>query len=248
VGYFVVDAEDSRPGKLALNRIVGLRDSWTDKADAPPVEEARTTTAAKASTRPPKRSRAEYRAEARVRDPELADRFAAWPARFGITEADADLLTADRPTGDLFLAAAGSGAPAPGVARLILNELPPLLGDRSPADTPLTGAGVGALVAELEAGSITGAVAKEVLAEMVEGGGDPRRIIADRGLAQVSDEDALAAIVDEVVAANAGKAEAYRAGKTALFGFFVGQVMRASQGRANPQVVQKLLTDRLAAA
>jgi glutaminyl-tRNA synthetase len=253
VGYFVVDAEDSRPDKLVLNRIVGLRDSWTDKADAPPVEEARTTAAAatsaaaaRASTRPPKRSRAEYRAEARVRDPELADRFAAWPARFGISEADADLLTGDRPTGDLFLAAARSGAPAPGVARLILNELPPLLGDRSAADTPLTGAGVGALVAELEAGSITGAVAKEVLAEMVEGGGDPRRIIADRGLAQVSDEDALAAIVDEVAAANADKVEAYRAGKTALFGFFVGQVMRASQGRANPQVVQKLLTDRLA--
>ena len=80
---------------------------------------------------------------------------------------------------------------------------------------------------------------------MVEGGGDPRRIIADRGLAQVSDEDALAAIVDEVVTTSPDKAEAYRAGKTALFGFFVGQVMRASQGRANPQVVQRLLTDRL---
>jgi Asp-tRNA(Asn)/Glu-tRNA(Gln) amidotransferase B subunit len=90
-------------------------------------------------------------------------------------------------------------------------------------------------------------VAKAVLAEMVDGGGDPRQIIADRGLAQVSDEDALAAIVDHVVAANPDKADDYRAGKTALFGFFVGQVMRASQGRANPQVVQKLLTDRLAA-
>jgi aspartyl-tRNA(Asn)/glutamyl-tRNA(Gln) amidotransferase subunit B len=84
-----------------------------------------------------------------------------------------------------------------------------------------------------------------VFAELVERGGDAGAIIAERGLAQVSDEAALTGVVEEVLAANAGKVDEYRAGKAALFGFFVGQVVRASQGKANPQVVQKLLRERL---
>ena len=245
VGYFMVDVEDSRPGAPVLNRIVGLRDSWTERAGAASPGEARQVSTAKATTRPPRRTRAEYRAEARVRDRELAERFAAWPGRHGISEADADLLTGDRATGDLFLEAVGAGAPAPAVARWIVNELPPALGDRPLPETALTGTAVGALVTELEAGKITAAAAKEVVGELVEHGGDPRRIIADRGLAQVSDEDAIAALVDDVLAANPDKVAAYRAGKTALAGFFVGQVIRGSQGKANPQVARKLLSERL---
>ena len=80
---------------------------------------------------------------------------------------------------------------------------------------------------------------------MVQRGGDPRQIIDERGLAQVSDEDAIAAIVNEVLAANADKVDLYRAGKTGLFGFFVGQVLRSSHGKANPEVVQRLLGARL---
>jgi aspartyl-tRNA(Asn)/glutamyl-tRNA(Gln) amidotransferase subunit B len=80
---------------------------------------------------------------------------------------------------------------------------------------------------------------------MMQRGGDPRRIIDERGLAQVSDEAAIAGVVDEVIAANADKVGQYRDGKKALFGFFVGQVMKASQGKANPQVVQKALAERL---
>ena len=244
VGYFILDVEDSRPGAPVLNRIVGLRDSWTERTEAAP-DEARLVSTAKASTRPPKRSRAEYRAEARVRDPELAQRFTAWPEAHGISEAEADLLTGDRAIGDLFLEAVAAGAPAPAVARWIVNELPPALGDRPLPETALTGAAVGALVVELEARTVTGAAAKAVFAELVERGGDPRQIIVERGLGQVSDEDAIACLVDEVLTANQDKVDAYRSGKTALLGFFVGQVIRGSQGKANPQVVQKLLADRL---
>ena len=98
----------------------------------------------------------------------------------------------------------------------------------------------------MEAGTITGPAAKDVFAEMMQRGGDPEEIIAERGLAQLSDEAAIAGLVDEVLAANPDKVAQYRDGKTALSGFFVGQVVRASQGRANPQVVQKLLAERLA--
>ena len=131
------------------------------------------------------------------------------------------------------------------MARWIVNDLPHALGDRDLAAAPITGAGLGALVVAVESGAITGAAAKEVFAEMVERGGDPGQIVAERGLGQTSDEGAIAAIVDEVIGANPDKVDLYRGGKTPLFGFFVGQVIKASKGKANPQVVQKLLAERL---
>ena len=105
-----------------------------------------------------------------------------------------DLLTGDRPTGDLFEEAVGSGAPPDVAARWVINELPRELGDRPLDETPLTGKGLAALVLAVESGEITGTAAKDVFAEMVQRGGDPRQIIAERGLAQVSDEAAIAAI------------------------------------------------------
>jgi len=97
----------------------------------------------------------------------------------------------------------------------------------------------------VESGEVTGQVAKDAFAEMVEQGADPQDIIAERGLAQVNDEGAIADLVDTVLATSPGKVEQYRAGKTALFGFFVGQVIKGSQGKANPRVVQQLVRERL---
>jgi Asp-tRNA(Asn)/Glu-tRNA(Gln) amidotransferase B subunit len=231
-----------------LNRIVTLRDSWQARDEAAPRgddDNGAREKSAKAKTRPPKKSRAEYRAEARRRDPELAARFDAWPGQHGITGAEADLLTGDRPTGDLFAAAVATGAPAPAVARWIANELPPALGDRDLAATHLTAVAFGALVAAVESGAVTAGAAKEVLAELVERGGDPAAIVAERGLAQVDDDDAIGALVDEVLGTNPDKVAAYRDGKTALAGFFVGQVLKASGGKANPKSVQRLLGERL---
>jgi glutaminyl-tRNA synthetase len=248
VGYFAFDTLDSRPGAPVLNRIVTLRDSWQGRSETHPpavAEDLAREKSAKAKTRPPKRSGAEYRTEARLRDRVLGDRFAVWPLEHGISEGDADLLTGDRAIGDLFEAAVAAGAPAPAVARWIVNEVPRELGDRELAETPMTGEGLGRLVAAVESGTISGPAAKDVFAEMVERGGDPREIIVRRGLTQVNDEAAIAAIVDEVLAGNPEMVDRYRGGKTALLGFFVGQVVKASQGRANPQLAQKLLADRL---
>ncbi|HET7722570.1 MAG TPA: glutamine--tRNA ligase/YqeY domain fusion protein, partial [Acidimicrobiales bacterium] len=108
VGYFAVD-QDSASGALVLNRTVTLRDSWSAEAEEPAAAAGARAQSAKAKTRPPKRSRTEYRAEARLRDPVLAQRLAAWPAEHGIGEDAADLLTGDRATGDLFLAAVAAG-------------------------------------------------------------------------------------------------------------------------------------------
>ena len=248
VGYFVFDSVDSKPDAPVMNRIVTLRDSWQPRAQ--PAENAQSTptgpehAAKRTGTRPPKKSRIEYRAEGRVRDPLLADRFAAWPATYGLPEDEVDLLTADRLTGDLFEEAVRAGAPADVTARWVINELPRELGDRSIADA-VDRCRARRPVACGRLGRDHGVAAKEVFAEMVRNGGDPRAIIADRGLTQVSDEGAIAGIVDEVLAANPDKVEQYRAGKTGLLGFFIGQVMKSSAGKANPQVIQQLLGARL---
>ena len=198
-------------------------------------------------TRPARRSRIEYRAEARVRDPELAAREASWAARYGLAEGDVDLLTGDRATGDLFQAAVATGASPAAVARWVINEVPRELGDRDLGDTALTGAALGELVQVAESGQITASAAKEVLSELVSPGGDPRALIAERGLAQISDEDTVARLVDQVLSANQEKVDQYRRGKAGLLGFFVGQVVRASRGKADPKVVHKLLGERLGA-
>ncbi len=247
VGYFAFDDVKSEPGAPVMNRIVTLRDSWHPGAQpatrlTPVVPER---AARKTGTRPPRKSRIEYRAEARVRDPLLADRFTAWPVMYGLTEDEVDLLTADRPIGDLFEEAVRAGAPADVTARWVINDLPREFADRPVDRTSLTGGGLAALLQLVTSGAITGLAAKEVFAEMVRNGGDPRVIIADRGLAQVSDEGTIKSIIDKVLAANPDKVEQYRGGKTGLLGFFMGQVMRSSAGKANPQVIQQLLGDRL---
>jgi glutaminyl-tRNA synthetase len=247
LGYFVFDNKDSKPGAPVVNRIVTLRDSWRPRAQpsTQPTPAVPERAAPKKSTRPPRKSRIEYRAEARARDRLLADRFATWPVTYGLTEDEVDLLTSDRSTGDLFEEAVGAGAPADVTARWIINDMPRELGDRPIDRTRLTGAGLAVLLQAVTSGDVTGLAAKEVFAEMVRSGGDPRAIIADRGLAQVSDEGAIASIIDGVLAANPDKVDQYRAGKTGLLGFFIGQVMRSSAGKANPQVIQQLLHARL---
>jgi glutaminyl-tRNA synthetase len=254
VGYFAVDPEDSKPGRLVFNRIVGLREaapaatattvpatSEPTDAAAVPVEKS-----AKAKTRPPKRSGAEFRAEARARDAELAAAFARYRGELGLSESEADLLAGDRPTRDLFEATVSAGAKPAAAAKLIVNELPRVLGDRELADSKLTAGSLAALLALLEAGTITGPAGKDVLAELCAHGGDARAIVESRGLAALADTGALEAIVDDVLAKNAAKVAEYRAGRTGLVGFFVGQVVRAAGGKASPQLVQEVVTKKLA--
>lgn len=94
-------------------------------------------------------------------------------------------------------------------------------------------------------GTISGRIAKDVFAEMIETGGDPEVIIEEKGLKQVSDTGAIETMIDEVLANNQDKVDEYRGGKDKLFGFFVGQVMKASKGQANPGVVNKMLKAKL---
>jgi aspartyl-tRNA(Asn)/glutamyl-tRNA(Gln) amidotransferase subunit B len=113
-------------------------------------------------------------------------------------------------------------------------------------ESPVTAAHLGELLGLVEEGAISGKMAKTVFEEMAQSGRAPREIVAARGLAQVSDSAALEAVVARVLEEAPAEVSAYKAGKTKLMGFFVGQVMRATRGQANPQMVNELLQKMLA--
>ena len=126
----------------------------------------------------------------------------------------------------------------------MVNELAREVKGRSLDELPVAPRGIGRLVGLLAAGEITGPAAKEVFAEMLASGGEPEEIVERRGLTQMGG-DALAPVVDRVVAAHPQEAEAYRGGKEALLGFFMGRLMQETRGRANPQLARELLHERL---
>jgi aspartyl-tRNA(Asn)/glutamyl-tRNA(Gln) amidotransferase subunit B len=116
---------------------------------------------------------------------------------------------------------------------------------KSIGDSPVSPAQAAELLALVGDGTISGTLAKQVFEIMLESGEGAAEIVEQRGLKQTSDTSAIDAAVDAVLAANADKVEQYKSGKEALFGFFVGQVMKAMAGKANPQVVNERLRAKL---
>lgn len=189
--------------------------------------------------------------------PELPDaRRERFQAEYGLSLQDADLLTLERPVADYFeaavAAAAAEGGSAKEVANWVLNEGFRLLKDRGEPALRLAErmpvAHVASLIGLVGRGAINRGVAKQLFEESFDSGADPARLVAERGLTQISDSEALRVVVREALAdPKAAKALAeYRGGKTTAIQFLVGLVMRATKGQANAQVVRSLLEEELA--
>jgi aspartyl-tRNA(Asn)/glutamyl-tRNA(Gln) amidotransferase subunit B len=186
----------------------------------------------------------------RIRDamPELpAARRARFIEAYGLREYDADVLTATRALGDFFEQAAKSSGDPRAAAHWVMGDLTAALKEteRGISESPVSAENLGRLVALIGAGKISGKLAKEIFPKMFAASESAEAVIEREGLAQISDEGALGKIVDEVIAANPKQVEQYRGGKTTVIGFFVGQVMKASRGQANPAMVDKLLREKL---
>ena len=178
--------------------------------------------------------------------PELPDaKRMRFLSEYGLSPYDADVLVADRATADFFEAVA-KGRDGKQAANWVINELLGALNRSGGAieASPVSAAQLGELIDLQKDGTISGKIAKGLFEIMLSEGGDPREIVEARGLRQVTDTGALERIVDEIVAANAGKAEQAKA-KPAMLGWFVGQVMKASGGKANPQSVNAILKAKL---
>ncbi len=186
--------------------------------------------------------------------PELAPaRAARFVEAYGLPSYDAGVLTAERPLADYFEAVAERTGDPKEASNWVMGEVLRLANERGetvsigPPARPVAPERLAELLQLKAAGTISHTAAKDVLADMVETGRPPKEIVEAKGLTQVSDEDALAAEIDAVIAAHPDEASAYRGGKAGLIGFFVGQVMRRTKGKANPALVNRLLAERLSA-
>jgi aspartyl-tRNA(Asn)/glutamyl-tRNA(Gln) amidotransferase subunit B len=163
----------------------------------------------------------------------------------GLSAYDADVLVAERATADYFEAVA-RGRDAKTAANWVINDLGGRLNKegRSISEAPVTTAQLGAILDLIKDGSISGKIAKDLFEIVWSEGGDPRAIVEERGMKQVTDTSALEKIVDEIVAKNPDKVADAKTNPKAI-GWFVGQVMKASGGKANPQAVNDLLKVKL---
>ena len=179
--------------------------------------------------------------------PELPDQIKdRLTGDYGLSAYDASVIIEERDTA-AYYEAASEGRDRKLVANWMTVELFGALNKsgQALADCKVSPAALGGLVGLIEDGTISGKIAKDVFAEMFESGKDAAAIVEEKGLKQVSDSGAIEAMIDEVIAANGDKVEEYRGGKDKLFGFFVGQVMKASKGQANPGMVNQLLRTKL---
>jgi aspartyl-tRNA(Asn)/glutamyl-tRNA(Gln) amidotransferase subunit B len=189
----------------------------------------------------------EFVEEQRAFLPELPDeKKERFMADYGLSVYDAGVLVAERDTADFFESVAKS-RDAKLVANWVISELFGRLNKsgKDVTESPVSAQSLGGLIDLIADNTISGSIAKKVFDEMFESGREAADIVEEQGLKQVTDTGAIEAIVDKVMADNQDKVEEYRGGKDKLFGFFVGQVMRASQGKANPQMVNELLRSKL---
>ncbi|KIL36816.1 glutamyl-tRNA amidotransferase [Cohnella kolymensis] len=191
---------------------------------------------------------AEWKARVQTSIPELPDaRKARYMQEYGLSSYDADVLTGSMKLADFFEESLKHTADAKASANWIMGELLGYLNANGLDldDVRITGRGLGEMIQLIEKGTISSKIAKTVFKGMVETGKSPQQIVEEQGLVQISDEGAILSIVDAVIAANPQSVEDFRNGKDKAIGFLVGQVMKETKGKANPGLVNKLLTDRL---
>ena len=183
------------------------------------------------------------------RMPELPDaKKERFIREYRITQSEASVLVAERQSAEFFETVAKGRKDPKMAASWVIGELFGALNreNKSVDDSPVSATALAGLLDLIENGTISGRIAKGVFALMVETGKDAASIVEEKGLRQVTDATAIEAAIDKVVADNAAKAADYRGGKLALFGWFVGQVMKATGGKANPAAVNEILKKKLA--
>jgi aspartyl-tRNA(Asn)/glutamyl-tRNA(Gln) amidotransferase subunit B len=180
--------------------------------------------------------------------PELPDaKKARFIETYKLSPYDAGVLVAEQASA-LYFEAVAEGRDAKQAANWVMGDLFGVLNKRCLGieQSPVSADALGGMVDLIADGTISGKIAKDVFAAMVETGKDATTIVEEQGLRQVTDGGAIERAIDDVLAAQAEKVAEYRSGKDKLFGFFVGQVMKATQGKANPALLNELLRTKLA--
>lgn len=171
-----------------------------------------------------------------------------YETELGLSAYDARVLTDDRAVAEYFEATIAAGAPAKPAANWIMGDISAHLNANtglSITDLSIKPTELAELIGLIEGGTISSKIAKDILPDLLAQGGSPKALVESKGLIQISDTGVIEAAIDEVVAAHPKELEQYRAGKTKMLGFFVGQVMKKTGGRADPKLTNQLLAKKL---
>ncbi len=234
-GYFYADPIDYSDEHPVFNKIVGLKDSWSKKQhqELKPAKDERK-----------QEKKVQVDGEVAPMNPAEQARFEQYTAELGLNSEVANTLARDEHLASFYLAALDVENTPVTIANLVANEVARELKE---ADSlKFDAAQIAQLAVMVDDGTISSKIAKQVFEEMCVSGKDPKQIVEEKGLVQINDPAVIGPIVDDIMAKNPENVEKFRAGNTKLLGFFVGQVLKNTGGKANPQVVNQLVAEKLA--
>ncbi len=240
-GYFYADPVDYSDDAPVFNRIVTLKDSWAKKQK---------TTKSKPHPKPktekkPAQKMQRPSDEAASMGEEEKKLFDYYTRKLGLRSEMASTLARDDVLSSFFKEVLKHHNEPENIAKLVINEVARELKNSQDGRIGFTPAQIAELAEMIESGLISNKIAKQVFEEMAKSEENPRAIVEKRGLVQIADPEILLPIIDEVIASNPGNVKKYKEGNERLFGFFVGQVLKATEGKANPKVVNDLVSSRL---
>ncbi|MFT4552009.1 MAG: glutaminyl-tRNA synthetase [Chlamydiales bacterium] len=243
-GFFVTDLKDSSPEKLVFNRIVPLKDSWGKKAIPKKDEEIKSPPPKKQNVKTVEKANAVERPDVKLSEKQEAISL-RYQDELNLPKDYAVLLAQDKLLSGYFDSAVESYNNPKGIANWLINELLRELKDHTEDTPPVTPENLAQLVKCIDEKTISTKIAKDVFNEMISSKKSPKSIIEEKGLKQISGVEELEPIIDTLIAENPDVVEQIRAGRSNRIGFFVGQVMKVTGGKANPQLVNQLLAKKL---
>jgi aspartyl-tRNA(Asn)/glutamyl-tRNA(Gln) amidotransferase subunit B len=187
-------------------------------------------------------------AKAKAEMPELPhQKLERFQKAYGLPVYDSEVLTTERELAEYFEGVVKECSNPKAASNWVMTELLRELNEAklSISQSPIASTSLGKLITLIDNGTISGKIAKTVFLEMWKSPGDPEAIVKEKGLVQITDPKAIESVIEELIQKNPGPVSEYRSGKTKLFGFFVGQAMKATQGQANPELLNKILTEKL---
>lgn len=234
-GYFYADPIDYTDANPVFNKIVGLKDSWGKKEkQQKPVTTRRTQT-----------KKVQIDGEAEPMSEAEQALFDMYTKQYRLNNMVADILARDNKLSSFYAEVLSVNNSPVTIANIVANEVARELKEKEVHELQFNPSQIAELVKILDNGTISNKIAKEVFEEMVKSGENPTQIVEAKGLVQISDTSVIEPIIDEIIAKNPDNVEKFRAGNTNLLGFFVGQVLKATGGKANPKVVNELVAQKL---
>lgn len=235
-GYFYADPIDYTDEHPVFNKIVGLKDSWGKKKNevhTPKIEDK------------PHEKKVQIDGEVAAMSKAQQSLFDKYTWELKLNSEVANTLARDEKLSSFYEEALSVLHSPVGIANIVANDVARELKEKETHELKFTATQIAELVKMVDDATISSKIAKQVFEEMIKSGENPRQIVEAKGLVQISDPAIIAPMIDEVMAKNPDNVAKFKAGNTNLFGFFVGQVLKATGGKANPQVVNELVAEKL---